>query len=618
MIRFQSRFHCVRDIVAFTVLSCCALFLPGCGPASPPSSSGSPSSSNTTSSYNGQVQYRNDLLISAVGLLNSPEQFDDDAQNAAQLVERFNQWRRLAKGAEPNAKQSDSASAPAGENEQTSAPNPQDSLLATLPDNLLKTHFVRHLNDEPFDPAYDGNFLREAALLRDVANSIEPDKLDDVSVAQALFDWTVRNIQSEPPPLADDPPNQQWPALHLPVETVYFGAGTPLQRAWVFMLLARQRGLDVVLLATPDPRSPNQFRPWVTALVSEGELYLFDPTYGLPIPGPGGQGVATLSQAAADDAVLRQMDIPGDRIYPRKAADLQKVTALLEASPGYLEPRMKMLESHLTGHDRLVLSASPADLAEKLRGIKHVDQIKLWPQPYEVLEQRRSLPPPLQLAQRLEYMPFAIPADPEQAKHQSDSEEPQRPQRTVLPLRLGRLLQLRGLLGGSDRQRPANQQAGELSEIMENGAKYYYVRSLSTQEQIDEVNRLVRDHIEISPGRALSPEFPLAIQQRRDDAAYWLGIVSFEQGDYKTAAQYFGPMTLDPFPDGPWSNGARFNLARCNELQGNLAEAIQLYEADKSPQRYGNRLRAARLKEQLPKQRKPEKTNEKPTAASKS
>jgi tetratricopeptide (TPR) repeat protein len=587
-----------------------AVLISGCGgqttsvdsTVAPPSSKPSPTIVGT--------EYRNDLLQSAIGLLNSPEQFDDDAQDAAQLVERFNQWRRMAKGTQtnPNASHDAATTLPetaADKDENSPVSNPSDSLLATLPENFLKLRVVRHLKDEPFDLTYDGNFLREAALLRDVANSIEPEQLDDLSVAKALFEWTVRNIQIQATPATDATPLEQWIALHQPREMVYFGVGTPLGRTWTFMLLARQRGLDVVLLATPDPRNPEQLRPWVTALLSEGELYLFDPTYGLPLPGPGRKGVATLSQAAADDAVLRQMDIPGDRIYPHKAADLQKVTALLEASPGYLEPRMKMLESHLTGHDRLVLSFSPAELAKKLHDVKHIDQIKLWTQPYEILEQRRTVPAAVQQAARLEYMPFTLPADPEQAKRQQASDEPHRAQRTVYPLRLGRLLQLRGLLGGSDRQRPASQQGQELSEVMENGAKYYYLRALPTQEQINDINHMVRDHIAIVPGRYFTPEFAQSFQQKRDDAAYWLGIIALEQGDYATAAQYFGPMTLDAYPDGPWSNGARFNLARCDEAQGKSAEAIKLYEADKSPQRYGNRLRAAWLKE---------KSAEKPSA----
>jgi len=59
-------------------------------------------------------------------------------------------------------------------------------------------------------------------------------------------------------------------------------------------------------------------------------------------------------------------------------------------------------------------------------------------------------------------------------------------------------------------------------------------------------------------------------------------------------------MMLEAYPDGPWTNAARYNLARVREATGELPEAIKLYEQDKSPQRYGNRLRAQRLKSQLP------------------
>ena len=111
----------------------------------------------------------------------------------------------------------------------------------------------------------------------------------------------------------------------------------------------------------------------------------------MPIPGPGGRGIATLSQAAADEAILRQMDVPGGQAYPRKAGDLQKVVALIDGTPGYWEPRMKLLESQLTGRDRIVLSADPAALADKLREAPHIDQILLWTMPLETLLQR--MPP---------------------------------------------------------------------------------------------------------------------------------------------------------------------------------------------------------------------------------
>ena len=276
-------------------------------------------------------------------------------------------------------------------------------------------------------------------------------------------------FQFEAQPREDSTPDEQWLALQLPWETLFFGSGTPLGRAWVFMLLARQAGLDVVMLATPDPKSPDGLRPWIPALVSGGNLYLFDTTYGLPIPGPKGQGVATLAQAAADDSILRQMDIPGDRIYPKKAADLSKVVALIEASPGYLEKRMKLLESNLVGRNRLVLSTSPSALAEKLRGMKPISEVKLWALPCETVALRSNLPPSLERAAQLERAPFTIPAEPEQSRS-SSADDQHRRQHLELPLRIGRLLQLRGMYGNTDAQRPPSQRGKELSEIVERGA----------------------------------------------------------------------------------------------------------------------------------------------------
>ncbi len=64
----------------------------------------------------------------------------------------------------------------------------------------------------PSIPLTTGLFLVEVAMLRDVVNHIEPESQDDISVAQAIFDWTVRNIQISSPPGADASPIDQWPA----------------------------------------------------------------------------------------------------------------------------------------------------------------------------------------------------------------------------------------------------------------------------------------------------------------------------------------------------------------------------------------------------------------------
>ena len=56
-----------------------------------------------------------------------------------------------------------------------------------------------------------------------------------------------------------------------------------LAGAWLFVLLARQQGLDAVLLALDDPNDPlhRRVQPWAVGVLSENDLYLFDPAVGV-------------------------------------------------------------------------------------------------------------------------------------------------------------------------------------------------------------------------------------------------------------------------------------------------------------------------------------------------
>jgi tetratricopeptide (TPR) repeat protein len=241
-----------------------------------------------------------------------------------------------------------------------------------------------------------------------------------------------------------------------------------------------------------------------------------------------------------------------------------------------------------------VLSFDPESLDEKLRKLEHIEGVKLWTFPYETLQQRVNVPPAALVAAQLERFPFSFNGDVELP---SKKQEGQRaPDHQTQALRLARYLQLRGMFGNTDKERPEKMREKELSEMMERGAKYYYLRALPRQEQIEDFARMQRQGELLAPNRPVTKEIVDAYQAVRDDAAYWLGIVWLELGENKTATQYLGKMTLDAYPNGPWANGARYNLARAHEALGNDADAIPLYEADRSPQRHGNRLRAERLK----------------------
>jgi hypothetical protein len=625
--------HPLRTITA-AICACC--ILQGCNYQS----TRQPGVKGKSGASAAQTQYKADVLRSAMSMLNSPEKFDDEAKASQEIVDQLNQWIRMvreSKGLRADLKteakigdeHADDKDAPKDDNAGAkeiavvTTDWKRDALIDKLPELLRRTRSVRLLPNESFDAIDDGIFLREAALLRDTAKSIRPSKQDALSVGEAFFDWTVRNIQIERIPQDDATPAEKWQALHLPLETLYFGRGTPLSRAWVFMLLARQRGLETVLLAIPDANNPDSPRPWAVGLVSGENIYLFDYAYGLPIPGPGGTGIATLAQAAADDAVLRQMDIPGDRIYPRKASELKKTVALVEASPGYVSRRMKLLESHLAGReDRIVLTTNPTALAEKLKEMKDVAEVRLWTMPFEVVADRQRILAAaadqtspahqsalIMLAQLdAEQRPFQNQVSPEKKRERDEQPEQElrpesresirRREKKFPPLRLGRLLHLRGVYGGGDPNAEAPEGQETVSEIVERGAKYYYLRALLTKQELDDINRQYETGFEFAPGFKWTKEAVDSIQQMRDDAGYWLGIIWYDDAGsgYKNVEQFLLPLT-ETKVENLWTNGARYNLARAYEAAGKYPEAIKLYEASRSPQQYGNRLRAERLKE---------------------
>ncbi len=75
----------------------------GCG------SKSSPHASRGNSLANEQAQFRHEALHSAITLLNTPEQMDDDDKASEQIVDSLNQWRRLTREAEKSTPTDDGA-----------------------------------------------------------------------------------------------------------------------------------------------------------------------------------------------------------------------------------------------------------------------------------------------------------------------------------------------------------------------------------------------------------------------------------------------------------------------------------------------------------------------------
>jgi len=434
--------------------------------------------------------------------------------------------------------------------------------VAGLPEPLKELAIVHSLDRLSFLPI-DGYALQEAVWLRDVSNWAKGEQLEDLVLAQNLFDWTVCNIQLMPGTgrEPDRIPQQPW-------ETLLWGKGTAVDRAWVFVLLLRQQGIDAVVLALPDPADPTgkTLDPWAVGVLEENELYLFDPALGLPIPGPDGAkfdngrllvSPATLSDVVNDPALLRNLDVK-DHVYPVDAERLANVVAMVEASPAYLEARMKLIESRLAGQQQVALTTSPSALVDRLKDVAHLADRRLWIWPYEVLARRGRLTDEQKKELRENMRPFRVGEG--------------------TPLWKGRVLHLKGVFDGM------------------NNATHYYQQARPSTRDFATMKRRIAEEPNLETARNMRGI--LAARQRgKEDATYWLGLVALaasrpEDRNPEIAVDYFSMRPLLK----SWEDGAFYNLGRVAESVGQPKQAAMIYRTTPATAGlHGNLVRAQLL-----------------------
>ncbi|MGA2062061.1 MAG: hypothetical protein ABSG67_16370 [Thermoguttaceae bacterium] len=540
-----------------------------------------------------------------------------------QILDRLNQWIR--------------SQPPPGEWKP-------DGLVETLPESLKELPIVKGLGNREFS-AFDGYSLLEAAYLRDVALWARGDALDDLSRAKNLFNWTIRNIQLE----EDD--KDRVPLF--PWESLLFGRATAMERAWIFILLARQQGLDAAILALADEADKTAvageikpLRPWCAAVLIDGNAYLFDPLLGMPIPGKDGirhdaQGrlelhPATLAEILADQSLLKRLDIDSKQTYPVKQADLRNLVALVEASPASLSYRMKLIESRLAGKQKMSLTTSATAQAEHWKSVPGIGRTELWLMPYETIRRRSQLTPQDILGQLGEFMRFYALPD--------------------APLAKGRLLHIKGLFSGQEgatwfyqlarppfeelellSQLPSIQDLDKMkqdlakmkNELVKANNDPSTAPSPFLQSQKQELDEKMADVNLAKMAKKLEEEYTdilikipkfkseeekknaMAVFQRqamhmmktnirygKEDATYWLALVVFDRGNYSSAEDYLSKRILERTPNSPWRHGALFNLAQTVEAAGQIERAAMIYQSDtEAPDAYGRLLRARWLLE---------------------
>lgn len=591
----RARFRISKARLGGGVAALVVAAVAACRPPVPPSAAAPPPSS-------GQPALERDHFAVALDFLKQRDEHNLD-RAASETSYHLNRWVR----------------------DQTGDPvwTIDRELLATLPDAIRRAPATKELLSDRALAALefrtrDVLFLEEQRWLHAISQwagdeAIPPDLsawmrergLSSKTARQlarcvALFDWTVRNLQLEPlrpypkpaaagPALATqtDAPTADWPPPMLglpgpgydkyPWHALLYGQADMQQRARVFLLLLRQLRITGAMLAI-DKRS-GRAEEWLPAVLLNGQLYLFDTALGIPIPGPGGRGIATLADVVQSPQLLEELDLGERYRYRVRPSDLNQVVALIDASPESLSQRMRLVEQQLSAADQMILSLAAGAVKAELAACHHLKDIRLWAVPLEAAMYRQAHDALLAKSPEMQWQEFL-----EHGVFEGLS-----------VLARGRR---QHLLGHLEKQEDAP------------SATSYYLAARMPNAQIETLatNR--------DAWKALGLEKTLATnegewQQRlahiqrlqtesKEHASYWLGLVHMERGEFDVAVNWLKVRTLESHPTGPWTQGARYNLARCYEALGRVEEARRLFLIDESPQRHGCLLRARQLEAAAP------------------
>jgi hypothetical protein len=264
---------------------------------------------------------------------------------------------------------------PALTNEQKDRLRENLSLDKEEMSEIESSHFTR----------LDNQHLFGCFLMRDAANALAVKGVRGQAGGQAVrekpldqavraFAWVMREVRLLPDDGEASPP----------CFVIRRGWGTALERALIFLALLEQLGdadapqpeLLGFLLQVPDAKG--EMRLWACGVVvGDKDVYLFDPYLGLPLPGPNGDGVATLAQAREKAEILAQLNIDDKLRYPVTQEQVRAAQAWLVCPLSALSPRMRYLQEKLLAPAvRVRVASDAAKDAERIKAASEAGATK--------------------------------------------------------------------------------------------------------------------------------------------------------------------------------------------------------------------------------------------------
>lgn len=397
----------------------------------------------------------------------------------------------------------------------------------------------------------DGDHIRNCLLHKVLAN------LDYESAETALgrtvqiFHYLTRNIA-----VAADPGK----TLPLPpYDILLLGRGTAKDIAWVFADILRQLKIDTVILSpsgsvgveTVSPATPKR---WLVGVLLDGQVYLFDPQIGSPIPSPLDTGEtptvqrpATLAEVLIDDEILRRLDISSEQPYPLCADDLRQLRVDVIGTTSFWSSSMQRLQAVLSGNWSAVVYDGLQDSTDAVGLIARVadfgdqywrkDDVAVWQYPESQLKAFDVLDETGRQLLALWQLPLGAPV--------AVGYNPQTRQVTI--------------------GQPENRQLKTRTIYLLGDYRTAIGNFLKT-----------RIRVRVNPQLTVPPEIQLMHTRADDNASFWVGLCQFEQGNYGSATSTFRDYLrrYAEQPKAAWLSHCRIMLALSLAESGDVSAAV--------------------------------------------
>lgn len=454
----------------------------------------------------------------------------------------------------------------------------QDRMLRKLSEWIV----AEPVRDKVFQP-----------MLTNKMSQLTPEEANKLERAYKLFDWTIRNIQLAPVessqanvrtrdarmPLVDNGVGYSY----LPWEVAVFCQGDFIARGRVFGALATQQGIDTCWISVGSaPGAAGDI--FAMGLLIGDQLLLLEPKLGLPILDPDTDAWATIQDVAKNEKILRRLNLP-QYDYSIQQSAVNAVQLLIDATPFSLSQRAKLLEGALLGDERMVVYVDADNLADRLTKAAPNATASIWYTPLfsqlyakEIQERLSQLTP-----FTMQYM----------AKH------------------------MIWILDGSISQGRQFHLAGKFEDELgdQSALKVYThtrvddatLKRMAYNPDVQQALGLFRDTNETAQQFDARVIQAIAIYSRaKFDAAFLLGQLLFDRGDYKSASYWLQERLVAEQRAQHWHAAGWYTLARAYIEMEKYAEAEEALtkptiEADQqafvvNPQDAGNRIRLRYLR----------------------